>query len=64
MSLNVAKLEKVRELAGGIVEARCPACAEGDNDRSGEHLRIYPDGRGLGVADPAVRVTGGAAELA
>ena len=45
MSLNVSKLEKVRELGGGIVQARCPACAEGDNDRSGEHLRIYPDGR-------------------
>lgn len=45
MSLDVAKLEKVRELAGGMVQARCPACAEGGNDRSGEHLRIYPDGR-------------------
>jgi len=45
MSLDVAKLEKVRELAGGIVQARCPACAEGGNDRSGEHLRVYPDGR-------------------
>jgi hypothetical protein len=45
MSLDVAKLEKVRELAGGIVQARCPACAEGGNDRSGEHLRIYADGR-------------------
>jgi len=28
MSLDVAKLEKVRELAGGLVQARCPACAE------------------------------------
>ena len=45
MSLDVAKLEKVRELAGGIVQARCPACAEDGHDRSGEHLRIYPDGR-------------------
>jgi hypothetical protein len=45
MSLDVAKLEKVRELAGGVVQARCPACAEGGHDRSGEHLRIYPDGR-------------------
>jgi hypothetical protein len=45
MSLNLSKLEKVRELAGGLVQARCPACAEGGNDRSGEHLRIYPDGR-------------------
>jgi hypothetical protein len=45
MSLDVAKLEKVRELAGGITQARCPACAEGGNDRTGEHLRIYPDGK-------------------
>src|SRR6516162_10081656 len=45
MSLDVAKLEKVRELAGGIVQARCPACAEGGNDRTGEHLRVYPDGK-------------------
>ncbi len=45
MSLDVAKLEKVRELAGGVVQARCPACAEGGADKTGEHLRIYPDGR-------------------
>ena len=45
MSLDTAKLEKVRELAGGVVQARCPACAEGGGDRKGEHLRIYPDGR-------------------
>jgi hypothetical protein len=45
MSLDVNKLEKVRELSGGILKARCPACAETGNDRSGEHLRVYPDGR-------------------
>jgi len=45
MSLEIAKLEKARELPGGGVQARCPACAEGGHDRSGEHLRIYPDGR-------------------
>jgi hypothetical protein len=45
MSLNISKLEKVRELAGGIVQARCPACAEGGADKTGEHLRIYPDGK-------------------
>jgi len=45
MSLDVGKLEKARELAGGIVQARCPACAEGGGDRKGEHLRVYPDGR-------------------
>src|ERR1041384_347553 len=45
MSLNLAKLEKVVELAGGAKRARCPACAEGGNDKAGEHLRIYPDGK-------------------
>jgi len=45
VSLDVRLLEKVRELASGIVQARCPACAEGGSDRAGEHLRLYPDGR-------------------
>jgi hypothetical protein len=45
MSLNLHKLEKVRDLGNGMVHARCPACAEGGHDRTGEHLRIYPDGR-------------------
>ena len=30
---------------GGIVQARCPACAEAGQDRKGEHLRILADGR-------------------
>ena len=45
MSLDVRLLEKVREVGGGIVQARCPACAEGGSDRAGEHLRLHPDGR-------------------
>ena len=45
MSLDAGRLEKVRELPGGIVQARCPACAEDGHDRTGEHLRIYADGR-------------------
>jgi hypothetical protein len=45
MSLDPNKLEKLRALADGSQQARCPACAEGGHDRSGEHLRIYPDGR-------------------
>jgi len=45
MSLDLHKLEKARKLAGGVVQARCPACAEGGNDRTGEHLRVYPDGK-------------------
>ncbi len=43
--LDLSKLEKARRLAGGIVQARCPACAEAGRDRAGEHLRIFPDGR-------------------
>jgi hypothetical protein len=45
MSLDLNKLEMVRELAAGVVQARCPACAQADGDRQGEHLRVYPDGR-------------------
>lgn len=44
MSLDSARLENVRELVGGILQARCPACAEGGNDRKGEHLRIFANG--------------------
>lgn len=45
MSLDIRRLEKVHELPNGVMQARCPACAEGGGDRAGEHLRIYPDGR-------------------
>jgi hypothetical protein len=45
MSLDTAKLEKVRELASGVLQARCPACAEDGGDRKAEHLRVYADGR-------------------
>ena len=45
MSLNLEKLEKVRETGNGRKQARCPACAEGGGDRKGEHLYIYGDGR-------------------
>jgi len=45
MSLNLNKLEKVRKLDNDIVQARCPACAEGGADRAGNHLRIQADGR-------------------
>jgi hypothetical protein len=45
MSLNVAKLEMVRKLEGGLVRARCPTCAEAGLDRASNHLRILGDGR-------------------
>lgn len=44
MSLDLARLENVRE-QGGKTIARCPACAEKGMDETGEHLIIQPDGR-------------------
>lgn len=45
MSLDVRKLAVSRRLEDGTVVGRCPACAAVGQDRSGEHLVIYPDGR-------------------
>ena len=45
MSLNLSKLEHVRERRGRII-AQCPACAEEGADRSGEHLVIMEAGNG------------------
>lgn len=44
MSLDISKLEKVKKL-GPIIQARCPACWEQQLDKSGNHLRIFADGR-------------------
>src|SRR2546425_8725666 len=45
MSLDRAKLQKLRELGNGSCQAQCPACAEAGQDRKGEHLRISPEGK-------------------
>src|SRR6266850_2742164 len=45
MSLDGTKLRKVRELASGGLQSQCPACAEAGQDRTGEHLRISPEGK-------------------
>ena len=45
MSLNIAKLTKVKRLDNGRVIARCPACAAVNQDQDGNHLVVYPDGR-------------------
>jgi hypothetical protein len=55
MSLDLSKLEKVRPLTNGGVEARCPACAEAGHDHKGEHLIIKPDGRFGCCANPKDR---------
>lgn len=45
MPLDLKKLENLVALGDGSAQARCPACAEQGQDKKGEHLRIYPDGR-------------------
>jgi hypothetical protein len=45
MGLELRKLAVSRRLADGTVIARCPACAAVGQDRHGEHLVVYPDGR-------------------
>jgi hypothetical protein len=45
MGLDLRKITKVRRLGDGSIVARCPACAEAGQDRDGNHLVIYPDGR-------------------
>lgn len=52
MSLDISKLEKVKE-RGGKVTARCPACAEAGSDTSGDHLSIDAEGRFACVMFPA-----------
>jgi hypothetical protein len=49
-SLDLERLEKVRHLTGKIT-ARCPACAEEDHDRTGNHLVIFDDGKFSCIAD-------------
>src|SRR5438477_3306149 len=44
MSLDLQSLRKVKPVGQGF-RAQCPACAEAGLDRSGQHLRIFPDGR-------------------
>ncbi len=51
MSLILEKLEGVRDRGAKII-ARCPACAASGQDRRGEHLILYPDGRYGCVAFP------------
>lgn len=52
MPLNLNKLEKVVNKPDGKIEARCPACAEQGDDKTGNHLVVYPDGRFGCVANP------------
>ncbi len=43
-SLDLTRLERLRQLPGGKIIARCPACAEDGGDRKGDHLAVFVDG--------------------
>jgi hypothetical protein len=43
--IDQSRLENVKQLANGTIKARCPQCAVEGSDKSGNHLRIDPDGR-------------------
>jgi hypothetical protein len=42
--IDVTRIEKGRRKEDGWV-GRCPACAEGGADTTGNHLRVWGDGR-------------------
>lgn len=43
-SYDLNKLECRKPGAGGVVVARCPACAKDGGDKSGQHLSVRPSG--------------------
>jgi len=45
MGLDHSKLEGLGKGPMGGLRGRCPACAAKGEDKGGEHLYIYPDGR-------------------
>jgi hypothetical protein len=42
--IDVSRIEKGRRQGDGWV-GRCPACAEGGADTTGNHLKVWKDGR-------------------
>jgi hypothetical protein len=55
-SLEFSRLGNLRQHASGKVTARCPACAEVERDRKGNHLVIYPGGKYGCVAAPGDKI--------
>lgn len=45
MALDISKLQNVVKAANGDVQARCPACAAASGDTTGNHLKIFADGK-------------------
>ena len=44
LMIDVGRIEKARKTGEGWI-GRCPACAEGGADKTGNHLKVWPDGR-------------------
>ena len=42
--IDIGRIEKCRKVGDGWI-GRCPACAEGGADKTGNHLKVWPDGR-------------------
>lgn len=42
--IDTLKIQNLKNLSGKI-QGQCPVCFENGNDRSGEHLVLFPDGR-------------------
>lgn len=51
MTLDISKLKNVHYSSDKLI-ARCPACAENNHDRKGEHLCIYSNGKFSCVVNP------------
>src|ERR1700722_16576467 len=45
ISLDPARLEKVKRHGDGSIHAACPACRAAGSDKSGNHLKIEPGGK-------------------
>jgi len=45
MGINIEQLENRVKLPNGDTRARCPACASKGNDKKGEHLMVFADGK-------------------
>lgn len=51
MPLDKSRIEGLRK-AGGRWTGRCPACAQAGQDRSKQHLILFPDGKFACVVNP------------
>lgn len=44
-TIDTSKLANVDKKPNGEIIAQCPACAAAGGDTTGNHLKVYPDGK-------------------